>query len=63
MKTLIEQFVQVFKALPTSKKVSMAVVLGLVAAGFALMFVWANQVDYQLLYSSLSQEDAGNIKP
>ena len=61
MKSLIEQFVQVFKALPTSKKVSMAVVLGLVAAGFALMFVWANQVDYQLLYSSLSQEDAGNI--
>jgi flagellar M-ring protein FliF len=61
MKTLIEQFVQVFKALPTSKKVSMAVVLGLVAAGFALMFVWANQVDYQLLYSNLSQEDAGNI--
>ncbi|MGD8513928.1 MAG: flagellar basal-body MS-ring/collar protein FliF [Deltaproteobacteria bacterium] len=61
MKTLIEQFVSVFKALPNSQKVSMAVVLGLVAAGFALMFFWANQVDYQLLYSNLSQEDAGNI--
>jgi len=61
MKTLIEQFVAVFKALPTSQKASMAVVLGLVAAGFALMFFWANQVDYQLLYSNLSQEDAGNI--
>jgi len=61
MKTLIDQFVQVFKALPTSQKVSMAVVLGLVAAGFALMFFWANQVDYQLLYGNLSQEDAGNI--
>lgn len=61
MKTLIEQSVAVFKALPTSQKVSMAVVLGLVAAGFALMFFWANQVDYQLLYSNLSQEDAGNI--
>ncbi len=61
MKTLIEQFVAVFKALPTSRKVSMAVVLGLVAVGFAMMFFWANQVDYQLLYSNLSQEDAGSI--
>jgi flagellar M-ring protein FliF len=61
MKTLIEQFVAVFKALPASRKVSMAVVLGLVVAGFAMMFFWANQVDYQLLYSDLSQEDAGSI--
>jgi len=61
MKTLIEQFVAVFKALPTSRKISMAVVLGLVVAGFALMFFWANQIDYQVLYSNLSQEDAGSI--
>ena len=60
MKT-IEQFGAVFKAMPVSKKISMAVVLGLVVAGFALMFLWVNQIDYQVLYSNLSQEDAGNI--
>ncbi|MBW1676978.1 MAG: flagellar M-ring protein FliF, partial [Deltaproteobacteria bacterium] len=60
MKT-IEQFMAVFKAMPVSKKISMTVVLGLVVAGFAFMFLWANQIDYQVLYSNLSQEDAGNI--
>jgi flagellar M-ring protein FliF len=63
MKRIIEQFKAVFKAMPVSKKISMAVVLGLVVAGFALMFLWTNQVDYQVLYSNLSQEDAANIVP
>jgi len=58
---IIEQFMAVFKAMPVSKKISMTVVLGLVVAGFAFMFLWANQIDYQVLYSNLSQEDAGNI--
>lgn len=61
MKRIIEQFVVVFKAMPVSKKISMAVVLGLVVAGFALMFLWANQIDYQVLYSNLSGEDAAGI--
>ena len=61
MKRIIEQFVVVFKAMPVSKKISMAVVLGLVVAGFALMFLWANQIDYQVLYSNLSGEDAASI--
>ena len=59
--SIIEQLGAVFKAMPVSKKISMVVVLGLVVAGFALMFLWANQIDYQVLYSNLSQEDAGNI--
>ena len=61
MKRIIEQFVVVFKAMPVSKKISMTVVLGLVVAGFALMFLWANQIDYQVLYSNLSGEDAASI--
>ena len=60
MKT-IEQFSAAFKTMPVSKKISMAVVVGLVVAGFALMFFWINQIDYQVLYSNLSQEDAANI--
>lgn len=61
MKRIIEQFRAVIKAMPVSKKISMAIVLGLAVAGFALMFLWANQIDYQVLYSNLSQEDAANI--
>jgi flagellar M-ring protein FliF len=59
--SIIEQFGAVLKAMPVSKKISMVVVLGLVVAGFALMFLWVNQIDYQVLYSNLSQKDAGNI--
>ncbi|MBN1843505.1 MAG: flagellar M-ring protein FliF [Deltaproteobacteria bacterium] len=61
MRALIEQFIAVFKAMPTPKKVTMAIVLAFVVTGFAMMFFWANQVDYQLLYGNLSQEDAGKI--
>jgi flagellar M-ring protein FliF len=61
MKTFIEQFVAVFKAMPASRKVSMALVLALVLGGFAAMFFWANKIDYQVLYTNLSPEDAGSI--
>ncbi|MBW1739595.1 MAG: flagellar M-ring protein FliF [Deltaproteobacteria bacterium] len=58
---MIEQFIAALKAMPVSKKISMAIILALVVGGFALMFFWANQIDYQTLYSNLSQEDAANI--
>ena len=61
MKALIEQFLAVFKAMPTTKKITMVVVAAVALSGFAVMFFWANKVDYQVLYSSLSSEDAGNI--
>ncbi len=61
MTALIEQFVAAFKVMPASKKVTMVTVLMLVIGGFGLMFFWVQQVDYQLLYSNLSQEDAGSI--
>ena len=61
MKAFIEQFVAIFKAMPLTKKITMGVVLAVVVAGFALMFFWANKVDYQVLYTNLSQEDAGEI--
>jgi flagellar M-ring protein FliF len=61
MKAFIEQFLTVLRAMPTSKKITMIVVSGVVLAGFAVMFFWANKVDYQVLYSNLSSEDAGSI--
>jgi len=44
-----------------SRKISIAFTLALVIAGFALMFMWANQTDYQVLFNNLSPEDGGAI--
>ena len=38
-----------------------ACVLSLVIGGFIMMFIWANQIDYQTLYSNISQDDASAI--
>ncbi len=61
MMTFIEQFIAAFGALPASKKVSIVAVLAVLIAGFATMFFWVKTVDYQLLYTNLSSEDAGKI--
>jgi flagellar M-ring protein FliF len=61
MKAFIDQLLTVFRAMPTSKKAAMAIVSSLVLAGFAVMFLWANKIDYQVLFTSLSSEDAGHI--
>ncbi|MBW2265608.1 MAG: flagellar M-ring protein FliF [Deltaproteobacteria bacterium] len=61
MKAFIEQFLAAFQTMPTSKKLTMVVTLGLVVAGFVVMFLWVNQVDYGALYTGLSPEDAGKI--
>jgi flagellar M-ring protein FliF len=61
MTALFEQFIAAFKGLPTSKKIIMTVVLTFVIAGFGMMFFWAQKIDYQVLFTNLSPEDAGNI--
>ena len=61
MNAFIKQFVEVFRAMPLARKVMIFCVLALVVSGFALMFFWVNQVDYQTLFTNLSQEDASSI--
>jgi flagellar M-ring protein FliF len=61
MNEFVSQFLNLLRSLPLSRKISMAFVLCLVVAGFALMFLWANQVDYQVLFNNLSPEDGGAI--
>jgi len=39
----------------------MVFVIILVVTGFALMFFWTNQENYQVLFSNLSQRDASAI--
>lgn len=55
------QLLQSVIDLPLEKKASMAFVLSLVVAGFVLMFYWANQEDFQVLFSNLSPKDGGAV--
>jgi len=61
MKDSVNKFLANINSLPLSKKLSMAFILILVIAGFVFMFLWANQIEYRILFSNLSQEDAGAV--
>lgn len=61
MNDTLDRFLVFLKSLPPSKKLSIGFTVILLIAGFAAMFMWANQVDYQVLFSNLSQRDAGAI--
>lgn len=57
----VQQVLRIYKEMPLSRRISMAAVVALVIAGFAVMFFWANRIDYQTVYSGLSAEDAAKI--
>ena len=61
MNNALVQLLNLVRSMPLSRKISMAFVLALVIGGFALMFMWANQADYQVLFNNLSPEDGGVI--
>ncbi len=48
-------------SLPTGKKVAALGVLVVSIAGMLLLFSWLQKADYQVLYSNLSEGDAGKI--
>ena len=57
----IRQFIKLINSLPLSKKISMIFVIVLVITGFLFMFFWANQENYQILFSNLSPGDGNAI--
>ena len=57
----VSQFYNFLISLPFHRKISMAFVLSLVIAGFALMFFWTNQENYQVMFNNLSPEDGGAV--
>ena len=61
MNNALVQLLNLLRSMSLSRKISMAFVLALVIGGFALMFVWANKADYQVLFNNLSPEDGGAI--
>lgn len=61
MTSALQQIAQLFNAMPLSRKLLMAAVALTVLGGFGLMFLWANKVDYQPVFTGLSPEDASQI--
>lgn len=61
MNNSLAQFANFIKSLPLAKKITVAVVILLLMAAFAVMFTLANQVDYRVLFNNLSAQDAGAI--
>ena len=60
-KNSINQFFQVWTAIPLGRKISFGVTLILVIGGFVALLYWANRPDYQVLFSNLDSADAGGI--
>lgn len=57
----IANITEQIKAMPSKNKVLLLVVLLLVITSIILLFAWLQKADYQILYSNLSEEDAGLI--
>ena len=57
----IDNMFENFLAWPVKNKIALLVVLVGSILGMYLLMVWINKADYQVLYSSLSEEDAGRI--
>lgn len=61
MNDSIRQILKLINSLSPSKKISMIFVVVLVITGFAFMFFFANQENYQVLFSNLSPGDGGAV--
>jgi len=60
-KNAIKQFLQVIQAIPTAKKISLGAITAGVIGGFAVLLLWVNRPDYQVLFSNLETADASKI--
>lgn len=61
MNTLIEQIINIYKNMPLSRKIVTGVMIVVVIAGFLTMFMWANKIEFQPLFTNLVPEDAAAI--
>ncbi len=61
MANSIDNILELFKAIPTGKKISLALTLCVVIGGFIALLLWTNRPDYQVLFSNLDTRDAAKI--
>ncbi len=59
--TGIADITENIRAMPVTKKMMFLVVIVLAITSLILLFSWSQKADYQILYSNLSEEDAGLI--
>ena len=52
---------EIFSAMPATRKVLLLAGVAAVLASFVFLLIWTNRTDYSILYTGLSQEDAGQI--
>ncbi|HWR89642.1 MAG TPA: flagellar basal-body MS-ring/collar protein FliF, partial [Dissulfurispiraceae bacterium] len=57
----IRDVIDQIRGWPRRKKLALAVVILLTAGLMTGIFLWSQRVDYQVLYSNLSQDDAGQV--
>lgn len=57
----LERFIAGFQAMPPARRIALVLIFAICAGGFAATYFWASQPEYQVLFSNLSQEDAGKI--
>ncbi|GBD96501.1 MAG TPA: flagellar M-ring protein FliF [Nitrospirae bacterium] len=57
----LENILENIKVMPAGKKIAILAVMVISIAGLLLLFAWIQKADYQVLYSNLSEEDAGRI--
>lgn len=57
----VQQFIQFFNSLTLGRKVSLALLLAILAAGGYYVSDWAQRPEYQVLYSKLDADDANQI--
>lgn len=57
----MDDFFRQVKSLPTGKMLVLILVVVLSISGMVLLFSWVRKADYQVLYSNLSEDDAGRI--
>ena len=57
----LENVLENIKLMPAGKKIAILAVMVISIAGLLLLFAWIQKADYQVLYSNLSEEDAGRI--
>jgi flagellar M-ring protein FliF len=57
----IDNMIAQLKAMPAGKKTALLAVIVVSIAGMLLLLTWVQKADYQVLYSNLSDDDAGRI--
>jgi len=61
MNPILEQILNIYRNMPLSRKLFIGAATALMIAGFVALFIWANRVQYNTLYTNLSSEDASQI--